>query len=228
MTPDGYPLLVPPTSDGNRFLNALNYSDHTLRVFFDLARTAPYFDDTIFILVADHSRTGDSFNLANQHHVPLLIYAPGDRRARPAARRRQPARHPAHGAGPARPGCAPRVLGPGPAEDSRGARVRGVGGRGADPLARSPLPRRRRPRQGRGRCSASQPADPACQVDRWSSNTEVGEALKSAAAGVPLPQPDPDVRGPRLSPAGARGRRGRAERRQRVRARPQVTAANDP
>ena len=77
MTPEGYPLLVPPTSDVNRFLNALNYADYALKVFFELARTAPYFSNTIFILVADHSRTGDSFNLANQHHIPLLIYAPG-------------------------------------------------------------------------------------------------------------------------------------------------------
>src|SRR5262249_7698906 len=77
VTPDNFPPLLPPTSDTSRFLNALNYADYTLKVFFDLARTAPYFDSTIFILVADHSRTGDTFTLANQHHVPLLIYAPG-------------------------------------------------------------------------------------------------------------------------------------------------------
>jgi len=77
MTPEDYPLLVPPTNDLNRFLNALHYADYTLKVFFDLARTAPYFANTVFILVADHSRTGDSFTLANQHHIPLLIYAPG-------------------------------------------------------------------------------------------------------------------------------------------------------
>ncbi len=77
MTPEGYPLLVPPTSDLNRFLNALNYSDYTLRVFFEVARTDPYFANTVFILVADHSRTRDTFNLANQHHIPFLIYAPG-------------------------------------------------------------------------------------------------------------------------------------------------------
>jgi len=77
MTPEGYPLLFAPANDVNRFLNALNYSDYTLKVFFDLARKAPYFDNTIFVLVADHSRTGDTFNLANQHHIPFMIYAPG-------------------------------------------------------------------------------------------------------------------------------------------------------
>jgi glucan phosphoethanolaminetransferase (alkaline phosphatase superfamily) len=77
MTPTSYPLLFEPTNDLNRFLNSLNYSDYTLKVFFELAKKEPYFKNTIFILVADHSRTEDTFNLADQHHIPFLIYAPG-------------------------------------------------------------------------------------------------------------------------------------------------------
>jgi phosphoglycerol transferase MdoB-like AlkP superfamily enzyme len=77
VTPDGFPQVVPPTSIQNKYLNSLRYSDHTLQIFFSLAREKSYFNNTIFILVADHTRTKDNFNLSNQHHIPLLIYAPG-------------------------------------------------------------------------------------------------------------------------------------------------------
>ena len=77
MTPTSYPLLFEPTKELNRFLNSLNYSDYTLKVFFELAKKERYFKNTIFILVADHSLTEDTFNLADQHHIPFLIYAPG-------------------------------------------------------------------------------------------------------------------------------------------------------
>jgi phosphoglycerol transferase MdoB-like AlkP superfamily enzyme len=77
VTPQGYPLLYEPRTMADSFLNALNYSDHTLGVFFELTRGRPYFKDTIFLFVADHSRTRDDFNYGNQHHIPFLIYAPG-------------------------------------------------------------------------------------------------------------------------------------------------------
>lgn len=77
VTPDGFTQVVPPNSMQNKFLNSLKYSDHALDVFFSLARQRVYFQNTIFILVADHTRTRDNFNLSNQHHIPFLIYAPG-------------------------------------------------------------------------------------------------------------------------------------------------------
>jgi phosphoglycerol transferase MdoB-like AlkP superfamily enzyme len=77
VTPDGFPQVVPPTSIQNKYLNSLKYSDYALQIFFALARDRSYFKNTIFILVADHTRTKDNFNLSNQHHIPLLIYAPG-------------------------------------------------------------------------------------------------------------------------------------------------------
>ena len=178
MTPDGYPLLFPPTTDMHRFFNALNYSDFTLKVFFDLARQAPYFDNTIFILIADHSRTGDSFNLANQHHIPLLIYAPGIV---------APGRNHVVGS---QLDILPTVLGllelqtlhaswgqdllRIPAE--RGFAVSVAGGQirwrdrrylvddglaGARPLLCEP------------------PVDPACRADTWPENVDVGETLKA-------------------------------------------------
>ena len=77
MTPAGYPLLFEPANELDRFLNSLNYSDYALKLFFELAQKEPYFKNTIFIFSADHSRVEDTFNLADQHHIPFLIYAPG-------------------------------------------------------------------------------------------------------------------------------------------------------
>lgn len=77
VTPDGFPLMFEPNEGANRFLNSLHYSDHSLQLFFDLAREQPYFKNTIFMFVADHSRTRDKFTMANQHRIPFLIYAPG-------------------------------------------------------------------------------------------------------------------------------------------------------
>ncbi|HKJ52890.1 MAG TPA: LTA synthase family protein [Gammaproteobacteria bacterium] len=77
VTPDDFPPILEPNEGQNRFLNSLHYSDYSLQVFFDLARQQPYFDNTVFVFVADHSRTRDSFTMADQHHIPLLIYSPG-------------------------------------------------------------------------------------------------------------------------------------------------------
>jgi len=75
--PPEFPRLYKDRSIASRFLNSLSYSDSTLNDFFAIARTRPYFKDTIFVFVADHARTRDTFNYDNQHHIPFLIYAPG-------------------------------------------------------------------------------------------------------------------------------------------------------
>jgi hypothetical protein len=61
----------------NKYLNSVKYTDTTLGSFFQLARSRPYFENTVFLFLADHARTRDKFNLADQHYIPLLIYAPG-------------------------------------------------------------------------------------------------------------------------------------------------------
>jgi phosphoglycerol transferase MdoB-like AlkP superfamily enzyme len=75
------PFRIPegsPRPFGNAFLNALHYADDSLRVFFEAARTAPYFQNTVFILIADHARTRQTnLTVVRQHHIPLLVYAPG-------------------------------------------------------------------------------------------------------------------------------------------------------
>ncbi len=75
--PEGYPLVRKPDSESNHFLNSLNYTDHTLRVFFDLAKKRDYYRNTVFVLVADHARTRGFFTFATQHHIPILFFSPG-------------------------------------------------------------------------------------------------------------------------------------------------------
>ena len=73
--------------------------------------------------------------------------------------------------------CAPRVLGPGSAADSDGR------GFAVSVAGRQIRWRDRRYLVDDGVASArpllcEPPADPACRVDTWPANTEVGEALK--------------------------------------------------
>lgn len=59
------------------FLNAIRYSDRALEKFFQKAHTAPYFRDTLFIIVGDHAEgvsTGNS--LYDSYHIPCLFYCP--------------------------------------------------------------------------------------------------------------------------------------------------------
>ena len=75
--PEGFPEAYPSTTKSNKYFNSLRYSDHALKTFFDSAKTKPYFKNTIFIFVSDHSRTRDKFNFNDQHHIPFLVYSPG-------------------------------------------------------------------------------------------------------------------------------------------------------
>ncbi|HXX81728.1 MAG TPA: LTA synthase family protein, partial [Thermodesulfovibrionales bacterium] len=59
------------------FLNSLRYSDYALSRFFDVARNAHYFSNTVFIIVGDHTEgTSVGNNLSQRFSVPCLIYAP--------------------------------------------------------------------------------------------------------------------------------------------------------
>lgn len=55
------------------------YADYAVGRFMEEARTKPWFDDTVFVFVADHgagSAGREELNFEN-HHIPLIIYAPG-------------------------------------------------------------------------------------------------------------------------------------------------------
>jgi phosphoglycerol transferase MdoB-like AlkP superfamily enzyme len=63
--------------------NTVRYADHALGELFRVARTRPYWDDTVWIVVADHDeRTyGDDLLPVSKFHIPGLILAPGLRPA---------------------------------------------------------------------------------------------------------------------------------------------------
>lgn len=58
--------------------NAIKFTDHALGRFFERARTAPYFQNTIFVVVADHGTrvSGDQLIPLYKFHIPGLIYGP--------------------------------------------------------------------------------------------------------------------------------------------------------
>lgn len=76
------PFVLPPGYDyfqadypRYQYYNALRYSDETLRQFFTAAAKRPWFQDTVFVLTADHAfEEAQGFDA---FHVPLLLYAPG-------------------------------------------------------------------------------------------------------------------------------------------------------
>jgi phosphoglycerol transferase MdoB-like AlkP superfamily enzyme len=65
--------------DLDKALNALYYADWALGEFIASAKKAGYYDNTIFILLADHtSEFVDNIeNAPNLFHIPLLIVGPG-------------------------------------------------------------------------------------------------------------------------------------------------------
>lgn len=55
------------------------YADYAVGRFMAEARTRPWFNDTVFVFVADHgagSAGREELNFGN-HHIPLIIHAPG-------------------------------------------------------------------------------------------------------------------------------------------------------
>ncbi|HMM77020.1 MAG TPA: LTA synthase family protein [Gammaproteobacteria bacterium] len=72
--PDGRITL--PSGSGRP--GAVRYTDWAIGHFLDGARRAPWFDDTIFVILGDHcaSSAGKVDLPARRYHVPLLIYSP--------------------------------------------------------------------------------------------------------------------------------------------------------
>jgi phosphoglycerol transferase MdoB-like AlkP superfamily enzyme len=66
-------------SDKDLFINTLYYADWALGELIAAAKKAGYYDNTIFVLVADHADefVSDSSHIPNLYNVPLLIVGPG-------------------------------------------------------------------------------------------------------------------------------------------------------
>lgn len=60
----------------NNYLNSVVYADRQLGMFFDMARKQPWYDNTVFVLVSDHSHNvpkNYSYDSPEYYHIPLLI-----------------------------------------------------------------------------------------------------------------------------------------------------------
>ena len=58
--------------------SAVKYTDYAIGQFLESAKSKPWFNNTIFVIIADHtaSSCGKILLDPNKHHIPLLIYAP--------------------------------------------------------------------------------------------------------------------------------------------------------
>ncbi len=75
--PEGsWELYEQPRNSRN---NAAKYADHALGEFFKKARQAPYWQNTVFLVVADHEDrvSGEALVPIEDYHIPGLIIGPG-------------------------------------------------------------------------------------------------------------------------------------------------------
>jgi phosphoglycerol transferase MdoB-like AlkP superfamily enzyme len=61
----------------NNYVNTMMYTDRALKDFFASAQKEPWFKNTLFVIVADHSHENHrdyDFDDKNFHHIPLILY----------------------------------------------------------------------------------------------------------------------------------------------------------
>jgi phosphoglycerol transferase MdoB-like AlkP superfamily enzyme len=61
----------------NDFLNSAYYSDRSIGEYFDNARKEPWYDSTLFIIMADHGHSSQKnwrYESYEYHRIPLLFY----------------------------------------------------------------------------------------------------------------------------------------------------------
>ena len=59
----------------------VGYTDNALRNFFASAKQMPWYNNTVFVITADHSTGGhfdSSFTSTNKFQIPIIIFSPGD------------------------------------------------------------------------------------------------------------------------------------------------------
>ena len=75
--PEAYRDSLP--EEGMAIHKCIRYTDHALRRFFQTAARQPWFDNTLFVLTADHTNTSDHAEYQTDlglYSVPILIYDP--------------------------------------------------------------------------------------------------------------------------------------------------------
>ena len=59
---------------------SINYGDHALRLFFEEARKQPWYDNTVFVILADHTPASTTrlYNMrSHMYRIPIMFYHPG-------------------------------------------------------------------------------------------------------------------------------------------------------
>ncbi|MDD4004026.1 MAG: sulfatase-like hydrolase/transferase [Elusimicrobiaceae bacterium] len=73
------PFTLPPAytarPDLPKELRTMYYSDYALGKFIEQARSEPYFNNTVFIITADHATYEERF-VRDRFHIPLLVWSP--------------------------------------------------------------------------------------------------------------------------------------------------------
>ena len=64
------------SSPDHELIDTLKYADESLGNFFEEAENAPYFKNTIFIILADHTSGTVLKGTKERQHIPCLIYSP--------------------------------------------------------------------------------------------------------------------------------------------------------
>lgn len=79
IVPDPRWHKYPGNTDRDAFLNSLFYADWALGQFIAAAKKAGYFDNTLFVITADHANEFVEHidHVPNLFHIPLLIVGPG-------------------------------------------------------------------------------------------------------------------------------------------------------
>lgn len=74
--PDGR-IDIPPTIKSRK--GGIKYTDYAIGMFIKEARKQPWFNNTVFVVVADHcaSSAGKTEIPLDKYHIPAFIYAPG-------------------------------------------------------------------------------------------------------------------------------------------------------
>ncbi len=73
------PGAVPWPSTERKSAHAMAYADHSLGNFLERVQQYPWYQDTVFVVVADHGPTprGDALIPADSFRIPLLVFAQG-------------------------------------------------------------------------------------------------------------------------------------------------------
>jgi phosphoglycerol transferase MdoB-like AlkP superfamily enzyme len=77
--PYTYPEGRVAIPSGTGRAGAVQYTDWAIGAFIDAAAERPWFEDTVFVIVADHcaSCAGRQAIAVPKYHIPMIVYAPG-------------------------------------------------------------------------------------------------------------------------------------------------------